>query len=121
VSESQTSLPYDKSGKAELSGFKILLLDDAASKIKVTKFYWELTGRQVPKEKVIDPDQETVIVDSVGPIQMPPGRTVDYTVNLKDLYKINIPGTYRVQVEKADPVNHTIVKSNILTITIKHP
>ena len=122
VSAQEISLPADKSDKAELCGFRVVLLGDAPSNIKMTKYHWELTGRRAPKEKVLNPDENIVIEDSVGPVQMEPGRTIDYYSKLNDLYHVNTPGVYKVQVEKADPVTNAVVKSNVLVLTVKgHP
>ena len=85
---------------------------------KITKYYWEKTGRKAPKENVKDINREYIVVSDVGPLPVQPKDTVKYYAIMNDLYDLSAPGQYAIQVNGTDPVTNAVVESNKITITV---
>lgn len=115
ISTHDIRLPYDKSRKAELSGFTVSLVNGPSS--KMTKYYWELNGRRAPRKAISDPDKAILVVSNPLSVSVKPGKTIRYYSLLNDLYGMNSSGTYAVQIKKVDPVTNLIVESNIVSVT----
>jgi len=82
---------------------------------------WDEDGK--PAEKIFfgDPDRSTSSPYWSG---ISPGKTKTYEADLEEIYKFDRPGKYTVQVSRPDEDyldengKPTVVKSNIITITI---
>jgi hypothetical protein len=51
-------------------------------------------------------------------IALAPGKSVVDAIDLTELYDLNLPGKYTVQVQRTDPYSKTVVKSNVITVTV---
>ena len=118
ISDHDIHLPLDKSSKAELNQYRFNVARSDDQPVLTMKYYWELNGEVTPKKNVKDPDKTILIVFDHGSILVGPGKTIEYHTNLCELYDLSQPGDYIIQVEKIDPSVHTIVKSNVVKISL---
>ena len=118
VSESVITLPYDSSGKVDLSGFRFDVTCGDGRQPKIMKYYWEKTGRKAPKENVKDINRDYIVVSDVEPLPVQPRDAVKYYAVMNDLYDLSVPGQYTIQVNGTDPVTNAVVESNKITITV---
>jgi len=121
MSKSGIVLPYGQNAVA--AGFRFHVVD-VGQQPKITKYYWDVTGRKEPKEDVKDLNREYVVIGdsfmipSKAPPPVEPGHDVKYTANVNGLYDLSSPGQYTIQVSGTDPVTHETVESNKITITV---
>lgn len=99
------------SDQAEL--FHKVLVHDQAGKIATETRH----GRRMRTGE--DPPGElTVRVDSAAPYSLRPGEVIREEATIGKLYDLRQPGKYTIQVERIDDESKTVVRSNILTVTL---
>jgi hypothetical protein len=118
ISDSAVALPYDSSGKADLSGFRFDVTRGDGKQPKIMKYYWEKTGRKASKENVKDINREYIVVSNVVSLPLQPKETVKYYAVMNDLYDLSVPGQYTINVNGTDPVTNAVVKSNEVAVTV---
>jgi hypothetical protein len=118
VSKIAIGLPWDKSSRAELCGFNIAVLSGPAGKPPMTKYLWLLRSSTDSREEVSNPDVELIILSNPGRLNLKPAATEHYFFILGELYEMDRPGIYVVQVDKADPITGRVVKSNPVSIRL---
>jgi hypothetical protein len=91
--------------------FRFSLTQDS-HETETTAFHRMITGKQRPE----DPPEVEGGSSIVAPIG--PGKTVTFTVDLKQLYNITQPGLYTLDVTRTEENNKTVVRSNTLTLNI---
>jgi hypothetical protein len=87
-------------------------LTNRGREIETTVFHRKLTGKQRPE----DPLDVGNGGSFLGTLTQ--GRSVTYTVDLKQLYQITEPGAYTLDVNRVEDDNKTVVRSNTLTLNI---
>jgi hypothetical protein len=70
------------------------------------------------REEVSNPDVELIILSNPGRLNLKPAATEHYFFILGELYEMDRPGIYVVQVDKADPITGRVVKSNPVSIRL---
>jgi hypothetical protein len=51
-------------------------------------------------------------------VALEPGKRVVDVIDLSELYDLNLPGKYTFQVQRTDQYSKTVVKSNVITVTV---
>ena len=98
ISDRAIALPYDSSGKAELSGFRFDVTRADGKQPKIMKYYWDKTGRKASKEDVKDVNREYIVVSNLVSLPLQPKKTVKYYAVTNDLYDLSVPGQYTIKV-----------------------
>jgi len=94
---------------AELSGYEIIVFDDKGNAPPETRYH-----KGVRRE---DPNIP-VGTGSLVKVSLGPGQSLKDATILNRLYDLSKPGNYTIQVQRTDPETKTVVKSNIITLTI---
>lgn len=118
ISDSAVALPYDSSGKADLSGFRFDVTRGDGKQPKIMKYYWEMTGRKASKENVKNINREYIVVSNVVSLPLQPKKAVKYYAVMNDLYDLSVPGQYTIKVNGTDPVTNAVVESNEVAVTV---
>jgi len=101
------------SGKGQGEFFnRFKVFDGQGNEPARTKYYRSLWGERGDTEP-----QEEINIEIVGSLTKP-GDSVTEQVDLNKLYKIEKPGIYKIQVEHEDPETKTLIKSNVVTVTV---
>jgi hypothetical protein len=95
--------------------YEIGTLDHEGHEPSKTQYFHAVRGEDSPS-----PDGKTQLVLTRRMTQRPvkPGDSLTEFISFNKLYDLK-PGTYTVQVERADDETKTVVKSNVVTITIE--
>ncbi len=97
-------------------------LTDQRIQVSSSRSAWE-TGEILIRDgsgNVIPPIQnpQTVFRSSGSSIVVKPGKDYTESFNISKQFDLTKPGQYSLQIEKKDPSSNTVVKSNILVLTI---
>lgn len=101
--------------------FTISVMDPAGEGAGKTRAYRDATGDKTGKDAVeppADPTHAVIIMGSRGISGVLPGRSLLEKVVLNKLFDLNQPGKYTIQVEKVDDLSKTVIKSNIVAVTV---
>jgi hypothetical protein len=111
---------------AELEGYLIEVRDSQGRIQRTSRYYWSI-GRiggsklRAPKgsdQDYSDNQYEALRPGSFGYINPYPGKTNESWFDVNKLYAPLAPGKYTIQVQRTDEESKTVVKSNVITVTI---
>jgi hypothetical protein len=67
-----------------------------------------------------EPTTNPIIVqDSPFDVNLEPGKSIVDFIDLSELYDLAQPGKYTFQVQRTDPHTNSVVKSNVVTVTVQ--
>ncbi len=96
---------------SEYRAFTFLLTKDG-QEAETTYLHRKISGRPRPEDPIQwDPT-------SLFPGSDPPGNVSVMTIDLKRLYDIKQPGTYRLSVSRFDDYSNTVVRATPVTLSI---
>jgi hypothetical protein len=100
--------------QAALSYYTVDLRDTKGDSPPKTMLNRILSGEPVP----LPPGKGGIITGSSMIFPLQPGETLKDDMILNDLFDLNTPGKYTIQIQHDDPVSRNPVKSNTITLTI---
>jgi len=118
TSDRGISLFWDKSNKAELSGFEVDVTDSQGHVPKMFSTYNTLTGSKARREAIADPANPGIVISSGGEMILAPGKAERFRTDVSKLFDLREPGPYSVRLKRTDPASGAPVVSNVLKITI---
>ena len=109
TSKSVIVVAQDKSRKGDFT-YAVAVRDAERKEAPWTDYHRALKG-----ESTATP---MVVVSGVMPQSLESGQSMVDRLEINDLYDLRIPGKYTIQVERADSASKSLVKSNLVTLTI---
>lgn len=105
------SLKFERGGRSEFS-YELYVDDPNGAVAPYTPYLRALKN----KKESGDPDIQ--IDTSMGVWTVQPGKSMTTHMDITRLYKIEVPGTYKVWVERVDESTGIRVKSNAVSVTV---
>ena len=109
TSKSVIVVAQDKSRKGDFT-YAVAVRDAERKEAPWTDYHRALKGKST-----VTP---MVVVSGVMPQSLESGQSMVDRLEINDLYDLRIPGKYTIQVERADSASKSLVKSNLVTLTI---
>jgi hypothetical protein len=109
---------------AEMEGYSVEVRDVEGRLQRTSRYYWSIgrfSGGKVPpgsEQDYSDNQYDGPGFRSGGRVNPDPAETRESWFDVNKLYIPLLPGKYTVQVQRIDDETKTVVKSNILTLTV---
>jgi hypothetical protein len=107
-----------KTHNAEMSDFRVEVTDSRGNTPKIIKYYDSVTGEKAPREAIVNPDDNGLIVGSFFEMMLAPGKAERLRMDISKLADLRVPGQYSVRLKRTDPASGDPVFSNVLKITL---
>ena len=95
--------------------YKADVRDQTGATAPETKFGRRIQGHDTPEERAHEP---YVMLTSGGESKLGAGKKIVERINLTNLYALNRPGKYTIQLQRMDMENQNTVLSNKITIAV---
>jgi hypothetical protein len=112
VSAEEVQLLTDTRGTEVV--YKINVKDESGNVPPDGKFKRDLKGLENPA----DLSRDTPTHFGIYFLTLKPGETVTDPLDISRMYDMTRPGKYTIQLERREEVRYTIVKSNVITVTV---